>query len=150
MVTRYVADFLGFSHSIRSPTNTTARFSENEIYQHITNCQVFLSYNADETKLLKRRQAFKTSMKFLYELTQEGHVREANKLGIFQAIGSLFKSKNPMEKMGLGIAHEVLKNEKDFGRSAAILMLIGLDSAYNAVLAVSPQLPPLPTPPHKT
>lgn len=76
-------------------------------------------------------------MKFLYELTQEGHVREANKLGIFQALGGLFKSKNPMEKMGLGIAHEVLKNEGDFGRSAAILMLIGLDSAYNAVLAVS-------------
>lgn len=138
IITRYVGDFLGFSHQIRNPGNMKAKYSENEIYQHITNCQVFLSYNADETKLLKRRAAFRDSMKFLFELTKQGHIREANKFPLTQLVDSVFgPRKNTMEKLGLRIAHEVIHNEGEFEKSAAILMLIGLDTAYNSVLAVS-------------
>ncbi|CAM1511037.1 Fc.00g085500.m01.CDS01 [Cosmosporella sp. VM-42] len=135
-ITRYVADFLGVSNQIRSEKNLHAKYSENEIYQHITNCQMFLSYNADETKLLKRRQAFKTSMKFLFELTQEGHIKEANQWFLTRTLAGLFKAKkNPMEQLGFRVAQEIINNEGDFGRSAAILLLVGLDSAYNSVLA---------------
>ena len=61
VITRYIADFLGFGDRIRANAGSTGTLSENEIYQHITNCQVYSSYNADETKLLKRRKAFKVS-----------------------------------------------------------------------------------------
>ena len=71
VVTRCIADFLGFGDQIRDVGNKKAKYSENEIYQHITNCQIFLSYNADETKLIKRRAAFKKSMAFLLRLAEE-------------------------------------------------------------------------------
>lgn len=57
-VTRYVADFLGLGHMVRSEANPLAKYSENDLYQHITNCQVYRSYNADETRLPKRRLDF--------------------------------------------------------------------------------------------
>lgn len=75
---RYVADFLGFSHLLKSVSNPRGKFSENEIYQHITNCQVFIAHNIDETKMWKRRTAFKASMKFLYDLAANGTIKEAN------------------------------------------------------------------------
>ena len=143
---RYVADFLGFGHRVRSDTNPGAPYSENEIYQHITNCQIFLSYNVDETKLLKPRKAFRSSMKFLFELTQDANVLEASRwsitrwsrdtLGYIWRIGRKRKA-NPMAELGLRVAKHIIEHEKDSGRAAAILLLTALDSAYNSVLAVS-------------
>ncbi|KAF5003805.1 hypothetical protein FDECE_9661 [Fusarium decemcellulare] len=143
VVTRYVADFLGFGHLVRSDANSSALYSENEIYQHITNCQVFLSYNSDETKLLKRRKAFKDSMAFLLKLTEQGNIREAghwapsrwtrNGLAYLLSFGR--STSNPMTALGFKVAREILRCEKNTGRAAAILLLTGLDSAYNTVLA---------------
>ncbi|KAM5363819.1 hypothetical protein ACJZ2D_011795 [Fusarium nematophilum] len=143
VVTRYVADFLGFGHLVQSDTNSTAPYSENEIYQHITNCQVFMSYNTDETKLLKRRKAFKASMSFLLKLTEEGNIRSAarwtlsrwarNGLAYVASLGR--RRTNPMTALGFKVAQEVLGNERDTGKAAAILLLSGLDSSYNTVLA---------------
>ena len=70
---------------MRNVGNSKAKYSENEIYQHITNCQVFLSYNADETKLLKRRAAFKSSMEFLLDLAEQGSIYEASRGGVSRA-----------------------------------------------------------------
>ncbi|KAF4445770.1 heme peroxidase [Fusarium austroafricanum] len=143
VVTRYVADFLGFGHLLRSDTNSSAPYSENEVYQHINNCQVFLSYNTDETKLLKRRKAFRDSMSFLLKLTEKGNIREAGRWrmtrwasSVLGAIGSLGKNKpNFMTALGFRVAGEVLKRERNTSKAAAILLLTGLDSAYNVVLA---------------
>src|SRR5205809_7487183 len=82
VVTRFVADFLGFSDHVKTETNPKGKFTENEIYEHITNCQVFLAYNTDETKLLKRRIASKNSMSFLYNLAENGNIRKARKCTI--------------------------------------------------------------------
>lgn len=71
MVTRCIADFLGFGDQIRDVSNKKAKYTENELYRHITNCQTFLSYNTDETKLIKRRAAFKESMNVLLQLAEE-------------------------------------------------------------------------------
>ena len=143
---RYVADFLGFGHLVRSDTNLGAPYSENEIYRHITNCQIFLSYNVDETKLLKRRTAFRSSMKFLFGLTQNAHVRAASRWTItrwsrdtlrYVLLMGRRRKTNPMTELGLKVAKQIIEHEKDSGRAAAILLLIALDSAYNSVLAVS-------------
>jgi hypothetical protein len=138
VTTRYVADFLGFGHLIKGDQNPKAPYSENQIYQHITNCQIFFSYNADETKLLKRRKAFRSSMTFLYDLTKNGNIWQANRWSITGGFLSMGKrDNNPMVELGFKVAERVLKHERDAGRSAAVLLMVALDSAYNSVLAVS-------------
>ncbi|KAJ4243864.1 hypothetical protein NW762_014745 [Fusarium torreyae] len=145
IVTRYVADFLGFGHLLQSDANSQAPYSENEVYQHINNCQVFLSYNTDETKLLKRRKDFQNSINFLLRLTEEGNIREAGRWRttrlvrhIFGSIASLGRDKpNYMTALGFRVAGEILKKENNTDKAAAIFLLTGLDSAYNVVLAFS-------------
>lgn len=137
IVTRYVADFLGFGDKLRKvATDAKDKYSENEIYQHITNCQVFLTYNVDETKWMPRRQAFQASMKKLIDLTQKGTIWEANQWDITRALFGK-KQTNPMHELGVFVAKQVLDYEKDQGKAAAILLLICLDFAYNAVVSVS-------------
>lgn len=146
MVTRCIADFLGFGEQIRDVKNPKAKYSENQIYQHITNCQVFLSYNTDETKLLKRQAAFKESMQFLLKLTERGNILEASRWDItkpLRIIENLFKAKSLdneslwMKDLGRSVAALIFKKEKDIGKAAAILLLTALDIAYISVLSVS-------------
>ena len=137
VITRYVADLLGFAHRLRGEKNTKGEFSENEIYQHITNCQTFLAYGVDETKLLSRRAAFKKSMQFLYNLAENGNIRAASRF----SLSSYFQndkdeSSEKMKSFGMKIAKSVLEQDKGAGRAAATLLLVALDGAYNAVLAV--------------
>ena len=145
VVTRCIADFLGFGHQLKDIGNPQAKYSENEIYQHITNCQIFLAYNADETKLLKRRNAFKGSMEFLLNLAREGSILEAGRWGISRSLRNLFNQKpvsirdqetGQMKALGLAAADRILKQEKDSGKAAAILLMVALDVAYVSVLAV--------------
>ena len=42
-----------------------------------------------------------------------------------------------MVDLGFKVAERVLEHERDAGRSAAILLMVALDSVYNSVLAVS-------------
>ena len=138
VVTRYVADLLGFAHRLRGEKNTKGEFSENEIYQHITNCQTFLAYGVDETKRLSRRAAFKKSMQFLYDLAENGNIRAATKFSL-SSYFSNDKDESPEKKMecfGMKIAKSVFEQDKNAGRAAATLLLVALDGAYNSVLAV--------------
>ncbi|KAK7981297.1 heme peroxidase-domain-containing protein [Apiospora saccharicola] len=61
-------------------------YSENEIYQHITNCQMFLTYDADESKWMARRRAFRASMQTLIDLTQNGTIGDANQWDLTRAL----------------------------------------------------------------
>lgn len=118
-------------------------FSQSEIYQHITKCQVFLAYNADETKMWKRRVAFKNSMNFLCDLA---NVNNADRFPITKWTMRLW-GKNEEAKwnniidVGKYVAQKKLETEKDPGRAAAILLLTALDAAYNSVLAVNSSTP---------
>ncbi|KAI3318576.1 heme peroxidase [Xylariaceae sp. AK1471] len=134
IVTRYVADFLGFGHLLITEENAKGTYSENEIYQLITNCQVFLTYNSDETKLLKRRKAFKESLALLFQLTLHGNIAQANQWAITRALMG-GKKTNPMIELGFKTASQILEHESDPEKAAAILLFIGLDFAYNSVLA---------------
>ena len=153
VITRCIADFLGFGDQIRDVGNKGAKFSENEVYQHITNCQMFLSYNADETKLLKRRKDFMESMEFLLKLTESGNILEASRWRISRAVRDLGRGVASlldwrlsadekltivsMKILGRLVATRILHEVKDSGRAAAVLLLTALDIAYTSVLAVS-------------
>ena len=77
-------------------------------------------------------------MNFLYDLTKNGNIWKANKWFTCNLVSIGKKESNPMVKLGFKVAERVLEHEKgDAGRSAAILLLNALDSAYNSVLAVS-------------
>ncbi|KAI1329875.1 heme peroxidase-domain-containing protein [Xylariaceae sp. FL0255] len=153
VVTRYVADFLGFEHKIRSPEHPHGQYSENEIYQHITNCQTFVAYNVDETKMIRRHKDFKASMTFLYELTRNGHISQYTAWGRFMsAMGALWpfgKKPNAMKQLGLEVARDILISETNHDRAAAMLLLSGLDSAYHAVVAFTSVLDSFITTPDK-
>ena len=141
VLTRCIADFLGFSDQIRDVTNVNAEYSENEIYQHITNCQTFLSYNADETKLYKRRTNFKRSMDFLLKLAAEGNVAEAKRPWMATLFGKNSSQDDrivpqAMKTLGRKVATRILAEDNDIGKAAAILLLTALDVAYVEVLAV--------------
>ncbi|GKT61021.1 LOW QUALITY PROTEIN: PSI-producing oxygenase C [Colletotrichum tofieldiae] len=152
VVTRYMAAFLGFSHKLREVPATSSvldkrtqtahhgTYTENEIYQHITNCQVFLAYNTDETKWMARRQVFQKSVEFLIELARQGTIWEAKQM--FGLSNMLFgrEKTNPMHQMGVFVARQILKHEPDQVRAAAILLLISLDFAYNAVVSFTATL----------
>ncbi|KAL8725978.1 MAG: hypothetical protein Q9166_007012 [cf. Caloplaca sp. 2 TL-2023] len=144
VMTRCIADFLGFGDQVRNIGNTKARYSENEIYQHITNCQDFLAYNTDETKLLRRRNAFKQSLAFLLKLAEEGNILEASRWQVSKAIRGLVQGRatsenhvalESMKTLGRSVANRILKDEKDSGKAAAILLMTALDVAYISVLA---------------
>ena len=141
VVSRYVSEILGIGHLIESELNPKAKYTENEIYRHITNCHVYLSYNADETKLLKRRKAFKESMAFLYGLAKLGNAREASKWGVTRFLGKLWPTwawkGNAMAEYGFNVAQALFESDPDLGRTAARMLVMALDSAYNNVLAVS-------------
>lgn len=135
VVTRYVAEFLGFGHLVESQTNPNAKYSENEIYRHITNCQLYLSYNSDETKMLQRRKAFQQSMTFLYNLTRAGKIHEANQWALTRFLLWPFSAKtNAVSELGFDIARRILEQD-NAGVATAKLLIIALDSAYNNVLA---------------
>ncbi|WQF74989.1 Putative hem peroxidase superfamily, hem peroxidase, animal-type [Colletotrichum destructivum] len=152
VVTRYMAAFLGFSHKLREvPATCTVSdkrtqtahhgtYTENEIYQHITNCQVFLAYNTDETKWMARRKAFQKSVETLIELARQGTIWEAKQ--IFGLSNMLYgrEETNPMHQMGVFVAKQILKHEPDQTRAAAILLLISLDFTYNAVVSFTATL----------
>jgi hypothetical protein len=140
VVTRYVADFLGFGDKIcTDATDQKDKYTENEIYQHITNCQVFLSYNADETKWMKRRKAFRDSMKFLTELARRGSIWEASQSWFMRSLCGK-KDTNPMFELGVFVARQVLEYERDQAKAAAILLIVCLDFAYNAVVSFTATL----------
>ncbi|KAK2025349.1 linoleate diol synthase [Colletotrichum zoysiae] len=118
VVTRYMAAFLSFSHKLREvPATFTVAdkhnraihhgtYTENEICQHITNCQVFLDYNTDEKKWMARRQAFQKSLEFLIDLTRQGTIWEANH--IFGLSNMVFGRKETyaMHQMGVFVERQ--------------------------------------------
>ncbi|KAH8651167.1 heme peroxidase-domain-containing protein, partial [Xylariales sp. PMI_506] len=136
VVTRYVAELLGFSDKIRTRLHPKGRHTEQEIYRHITNCQMFFAYNADETKMIKHRQEFTNSIKFLYDLTRHGHISRFGSWGeFFNNLWPFGKDPSPIKRLGLQIAAAIKQREKKHDHAVAIMLLIGLDSAYNSVVS---------------
>lgn len=75
-------------------------------------------------------------MKFLYDLTLNGNISEASRWALSQAFFGR-KRDNPMTELGFAVAQHVLKHEHSTSRAAAILVFVGLHTAFNSVLAVS-------------
>ena len=89
--------------------------------------------------MLSRRDAFKKSMQFLYDLAESGNVRAASRFSLSSFFSWHDKdesSETKMKSFGMKIAKRVLERDMDTRKAAATLLLIALDGAYNSVLAV--------------
>ncbi|KAK6081877.1 Psi-producing oxygenase C (Linoleate diol synthase) [Seiridium cupressi] len=69
----------------------------------------------------------------------DGTIWEANQWDITRALFGKKKT-NPMHELGVFVAKQVLDYEKDRSKAAAILLLICLDFAYNAVVSFTATL----------
>lgn len=85
---------------------------------------------------MERRQAFKLSIQKLIDLTQKGSIWDGSQWEITKALFGR-KDTNAMHQLGVFVAKQILEFEKDQSKAAAILLLICLDLAYNAVVSVS-------------
>ncbi|KAK6537517.1 hypothetical protein TWF694_011700 [Orbilia ellipsospora] len=140
VITHYFADFLGFNELIIGEGGN--KYSPNEIYYHIVNVQNYLTYNVDETKKWKRREAFKQSTEFLLELAKGGHIKDASAwLPFFRS--SEDTPEGYMRELGYKVAQKLVKHKtiaKNTDEAAAVMLLIALDSVYNAVLTFTTSL----------
>ncbi|EPS36543.1 hypothetical protein H072_9903 [Dactylellina haptotyla CBS 200.50] len=140
VITHFFADFLGFSDLIVGEGGK--KYSPNEIYHHIVNVQNYLSYNVDETKIWKRREAFKKSAETLLDLTKNGIIKTASSW--FPRFGSASSAPEAyMKELGYRVAVKILKNKniaENSDEAAAVMLLMALDSIYNAVLTFATSL----------
>jgi hypothetical protein len=54
VITRFIADWLGFWDRVKTVKYPNREFSENAIYELLYNCQDYQSWDADQTKVMKR------------------------------------------------------------------------------------------------
>ncbi|KAF3937371.1 hypothetical protein ABW19_dt0205244 [Dactylella cylindrospora] len=140
VITHYFADFLGFSNLIIGEGGD--KFSTNEVYHHIVNVQNYLSYNVDETKRWKRREAFKKSAEVLLGFAKGGHIKTAS------SWWPLWRSPDNrpeayMKELGYKVAQKLLKLKtlaSGTDEAAAVMLLVALDSIFNAVLTFATSL----------
>lgn len=139
IITRFVSDFLGFFDSVKTVKHPNRPYSESQIYQHISNCQDYLSYASDETTAWKRRQDFKKSIAFLSELTKNG----TPDTGLFNRALSLFKAVEVEDKpimdlraYGADCSAVLMRELNDADQVTAAKMVVALNAAHKAVLMV--------------
>lgn len=54
VITRFVADLLGFWDNVKTEQHKDRLYNENQSYQHIDKCQSYKAYESDEVTLWKR------------------------------------------------------------------------------------------------
>lgn len=148
MVTRFVADFLGFWNRVKTDLTDEARgreYDENDIYKFIQDYQNYYTYNKDPTKGWERRMAFRKSIAKLKELAEEG-VASMEK-GVMEGFwGRTYGDSEEMKrqpyvieirKMAIDMIRELVSAGYNRDYVAAIMLVTALDSSYKVVLTVS-------------
>lgn len=143
MVTRFAADFLGFGDQIRTQASQKDRkYNENQIYRHFTDCQDYLTFNSDEAVTWKRRMAYRDSMQFLKQMTEQG-VRDAQP-GLFEFYERCYGTKEDnahvkeLRKFGTAVARALVKEKgKTVVEAAGIMLATALDATHKIILIVS-------------
>ncbi|TAQ84346.1 hypothetical protein B7494_g7332 [Chlorociboria aeruginascens] len=138
IITRFFADFLGFWDKIKTPSFTDRKYNENQIYQHINNCQDYLAYNSDETTQFKRRLAFRDSISFLKEQAEYGvHMNAPGFLGRTRDLRTTGDEEYVVRLRQFGVqASRNLANELPGGEEevAAMMLTIALDTTHKTVM----------------
>ena len=138
VVARFVCDFLGFENHPKTK-DEDGYFNENLIYSYISNVQEFLSQNADEATLWKRRIAFRESLGVLKDMSEHGIRKADGGLLGFLTSGMGRIPEEPIGRLkacGLQAAKSVLKSKPDMETAAAFMLVSIMDAAHKTVLMV--------------
>ena len=146
VITRFLADFLGFGHLIKTKKFPSRPYEENEIYEHFINCQDYLTFDADDTRAFRRRKAFQTSLKFLKDLTEEA-VEDAQRMWFEGVRGRTYHTTDgdnelvrELRKFGVSSAQDLTayftkeKYENPKEAAAAVLLGAALDASHKSVM----------------
>ncbi|KAG8883953.1 hypothetical protein FRB98_002734 [Tulasnella sp. 332] len=136
VITRFIADLLGFGDLLQTEVNPKGKYSENEVYKHITNVHMFTSFIADETKMLHYRKSFVESLQFLYSLTKPA-VCYAN-AWIPKPVWLRNRGLKPhvahIRNFGFELARATYREKKSIEEATATLLVTALFGASNAVV----------------
>lgn len=140
VITRFVVDFLGFWDTVKTPVHPDRKYNENQIYQHIHNCQNYLTYDSDETTLSKRRIAFKGSIAFLK--TQAEHGAYQAQEGLFGWLSRKTETTGDQEYVvklrdfGVKTSRALARKLANTEEVAAMMLVVTLDAAHKSVMTV--------------
>ena len=140
VVAQFVADFLGFWDWVDPDTKQGAQDAK-VVYEHLSNCQDYLTYNSDETTVFPRRLAFRKSIKWLYNAAKYG-IEQVKAKGAKRGQEER-NSGSELRQFGTTMAQALLKPDSigktpaTVEEAAAIRLSIALDSVHKSILTVS-------------
>lgn len=142
VITRFVADLLGFWDNVKTEQHKDRLYNENQIYQHIDNCQSYKVYESDETALWKRRVAFQKSIEFLKKQAEHGAEQaRVGYFGRFTARGLKTAGDDDyvvrVREFGVKASRELAAKMGGPNEAAAVMLAIVLDAAHKSVMTVS-------------
>lgn len=139
MLAQFVADFLGFwdwdqltEDKDQLTKDQSAKYA-SVVYQHLSNCQDYLTYNSDELSVFPRRIAFRRSIDWLRRASIYG-IQKKREVSPNAVPGHVWN----VRRFGNSLA-KYLQGEKGLSedKAAAILLSIALDAIHKSVLMVS-------------
>lgn len=138
VVAQFVGDFLGFwdwkppekyqEAKDQQAKDEPANYAT--VYQHLKNCQDYLTYNSDKLSVFPRRIEFRRSIDWL---------SDASIHGVNQVKGGERNNtaNTALQKFGNDMATALLKMKLTVDEAAAIRLSIVLDAVHKSVLMVS-------------
>lgn len=135
IVAQFIADFLGFWDWIDPETKQGAG-NARVVYEHLSNCQNYLTYDSDETTVASRRIAFKKSIRWLNDGAKYG-VKQVKDNGAKRGATGPDKVVSELKQFGTQMALELLKRGATVEEAAAIRLSIALDAVHKSILTVS-------------
>lgn len=133
IVADFITDFLGFWNWTDQLKPTEVATHAKTVYDHLNNCQDYLTYDSDETTVLARRNAFELSIAWLYDGAVWG-AKNVTKPGSKDA-------QSLLRTFGIDMAKELSKQDLKPEEVAAIRLSIALEAVHKSVLMVSVNWP---------
>lgn len=153
VITRFVADLIGFWDQVKTVEFPNRKYEENDIYFHIENCQNFETHDSDPTTRWRRRMAYQESIKGLKLLAEDGIYRSQH--GWLEDVlhsRSYGTEKDgdhvhSLRKVGVKLVQTLLK-KWSVEEVAAFMLCTALDTAQSFVTTFSEALAWLMDPAH--
>ena len=140
VVTRFVADFLGFGHLIKTATMHDRAYNERQIYAHFSNCQDYLTFDSDETKAYAKRKAFYTSIRVLLDLTEKGVADSRRRWLEYRRNHHMVNGDSELTRdvraFGVLATQELTKQLGSEKKAAAVKLAVALEAIHKSIVII--------------
>ena len=133
VVAKFVTDFLGF-WDWNDPNTNKPVSDARVVYNHLSNCQDYLTYNSDELTVFPRRIEFRASIDWLKKAAEYG-IRKVHDMEREKEAGE--DTVSQLRHLGTAMAKTLLiTHGLSVEQAAAIRLAIALDAVHKSVLMV--------------